>query len=228
MHGGGDGNERSGAARLRGAEPRFLARLRGIAARLTGGEGVDRTLGDMLAIVDGLVPLRAAVLVLEEQTGVTVRSWRSDAVNPKTSDVLAGEAFQEYVRMRPGSVLKRRVTHATLQVPARARCPGGESENFPLRVDETRLVGVLHIHPVRDLEIADRFFLETVASIASIALDRLRERAGRDAGLITDRTQRELLALVSHDLRNLSASCASTWTCSTRPIPRTWPAACAP
>ena len=155
------------------------------------------------------VPLRVAVMV-EVRGGASSVALRAQGVPDEEVELAAAHARSCLLRLTglasldPGLL---QIHPDPLPLAARAGAPGRSPfAALPLLLERREVCGVLYVRGARALGEADLAFLSAAADQISLAWDghaawqrevRLRERAEA-----LDRAQKDLVAVVSHDLRN--------------------------
>ena len=156
------------------------------------------------------VPLRVALLV-EARGGVANSiALRAPGVPDAEVELAAAHARSCLRRLAGGTALepgRLQIHPEPLPPTARAGAPGRSPfAALPLLLERREVCGALYVRGARALGEADLAFLSAAADQISLAWDghaawqrevRLRERAEA-----LDRAQQDLVAVVSHDLRN--------------------------
>ena len=206
-----------------------LLRLYEISKRLTRFQTGTGTVPEVLALVSGSVPLRSAVLMLDQGAPPMNRTrlvaWRAVDVTPPQlllAKARAKTGYAYFVRAAVG-VDEEAGAYLLPSTPPRSGTTG-VFVLLPLVVQHDRVFGALQIESDAPLDEADLTFLNAMVNQLAIALDRVTviesneaivavEIARRAAiavenASLYETAQREvqarqdLLSTVSHDLRN--------------------------
>ena len=157
-----------------------LARLYEISKILTRFASVERTVPEVLALVSEVVPLRSAVLMLEDRTTRPPRTraivWHGENVSPtqlRAARAYAKTAYASLVR----SVPDLEEEAGADPIPESIRpLPELGREGFivlPLVVGRLEIFGALQLEGFSRLDEADLRFANAVVNQLAIALDRI-------------------------------------------------------
>jgi len=177
--------------------------------KLLAAEGED---GVALRCIGRTVPLRVAMLVtLSGGTAQTVAA-RGAGVSDAEIETAAAHARDCLARLclLPAPALAQgaySVEPDPLPVGRRTSAPGRSAfAALPLVLGRSEIAGVLYVRGAGGLREADLAFLSAAADHLSLARDRRlaweREVRLRERAEALDRAQQDLVAVVSHDLRN--------------------------
>ncbi len=186
-----------------------LRRLYELGKLLTSYEGAG-SLPELLQRVARTVPLRLALVLDASVSPPRLVAAHAGAVDgPELAAAI--EHARDCVRRLSGALPAPAlvtVDPAPLPLSPRLRKPParGSFAALPLLQDLRAVMGVLYVRGGRPLVEADLAFLSAAADQLSLACDRhaawQREVRLRERAEALDRAQKELIAVVSHDLRN--------------------------
>ncbi|HMI84519.1 MAG TPA: ATP-binding protein [Polyangiaceae bacterium] len=173
-------NRKRAPAVMEGQHQR-LKRLYEISKRLTRFESIARTLPEVLALISESVPVRTAILILEEQGdqgGSRTRAitWHAEGLSTERLRAAQAQASATY------SYLARKASHleeeaGTVRLPASSTPPlEPEQSGFlllPLVVDQGPVFGALQIEAPTGLDEMDLMFINAMVGQLAIALDRI-------------------------------------------------------
>jgi len=155
------------------------------------------------------VPLRVAMLVALQGGAARTVAARAAGVPEGELQAALAHARSCLSRLCGQPVLDGTVAVDPEPLPAgHRRAPPGSSPfaALPLLLGRSEVVGVLYVRGARGLREADLAFLSAAADHLSLARDRRlawdREVRLRERAEALDRAQKDLVAVVSHDLRN--------------------------
>ena len=187
---------------------RRLQRLYDISKRLLCFQTDEATVPEVLALVDQSVPLRVAILTLENQSEGgprRVMTWHSEGISEAKLRVAMTRAKKVY-----GSLVQRgdiwgaeEVTGASVPLFARTIWPLADNEevlNFvvlPLVVDHLAIFGAVYLEAGTRIGEADLVFLNAVVNQLAIALDRSAMVAARQEKAEARRAAAEALAVAA-------------------------------
>jgi signal transduction histidine kinase len=205
----------AGAARERRAPDRFdlsYARLRQLyeLGKLLGTAEPTAAIPELLRCLGRTIPLRVAMLVeLAASAAHTVAARASGVPDPEL-ELAAGHARACLARLAGTKELAQgRLQIEAEPLPLAARRGAAGRSPFaalPLLLDRREVCGALYVRGARALGEADLAFLSAAADQISLAWDRhaawQREVRLRERAEALDRAQKDLVAVVSHDLRN--------------------------
>ena len=167
-------------------------------------ESVERTVPEVLALMSEVVPLRSAVLMLEDRTGL--RSWTRAIVwhaeGASASRLRAAKAHAKtaYAYLtRTTSNVEEEAGATSLRASAPLP-PESGSEGFvllPLVIDQHRIFGALQVQGATKLDEADLTFVNATVNQLAIALDRIAVVAAKHAVAKAGQVAAELLAETS-------------------------------
>ena len=204
-----------GAARERRATDRLdlgYARLRQLyeLGKLLGSNEPASAAPEALRCLGRTVPLRLAMVVETAAGSAHTVAVRANGVADAELDLAADHARSCLARLAgvtefaPG----RMQVDAEPLTPSGKRGAPGRSPfaALPLLLDRRAVCGALYVRGARALGEADLAFLSAAADQISLAWDRhaawQREVRLRERAEALDRAQKDLVAVVSHDLRN--------------------------
>ena len=171
---------------------RRLERLYEISKLLTDFDRIERTVPRTLGILGTVLPLRTAVLVLDDGQASLTLAWHAEGVAPTAEDAACERARAGY----------RYLVSRASSEPWRA----SDVERLillPLVVDHGRVFGALSLECTAALREPDLAFVNAVGNQIAIAIGRQHaideKQAVAEAAI---RARQELLATVSHDLKN--------------------------
>ncbi len=206
--------QRPGAARERRSPERFdlgYARLRQLyeLGKLLGASEAPAP-PEVLRCLGRTVPLRVAMLVDIRAGAAHAVAARAHGVPEDELELAAGHARRCLSRLAGVTELaagRLRIEPEPLPLAARLGAPGRcPFAALPLLLDRRTVCGALYVRGARALGEADLAFLCAAADQISLALDRhaawQREVRLRERAEALDRAQKDLVAVVSHDLRN--------------------------
>jgi signal transduction histidine kinase len=213
---GAQGSLRSaGASRERRAPDRFdlgYARLRQLyeLGKLLGTAEPTAAIPELLRWLARAVPLRVAMLMELAQGAAQTVAARASGVPDPELELAAAHARACLSRLAgtPGLGQGRLQIEAEPLPLAARRGAAGRSPfaALPLLLDRREVCGALYVRGARALGEADLAFLSAAADQISLAWDRhaawQREVRLRERAEALDRAQKDLVAVVSHDLRN--------------------------
>jgi PAS domain S-box-containing protein len=204
---------KEGAAQADRAQRR-LQHLYEISKLLMRFESVDRTVPKILGLFTETVPVRIAMLMLDEQgedTRTRVVVWRSEGTSQARLQAAMAHAQTAYGYLR-GSTVELHLEAATGESPLSSITPpspdAGGNAGFvvlPLVVEHGRIFGALQVESAEPLDEADLMFVNAVVNQLAIALDRLASVAARQAEAAAGQAAAERKATqLSALLENLS------------------------
>jgi len=180
-----------------------LARLYEISKVLTRFASVERTVPEVLALVSEAVPLRSAVLMLEDRTTSSPRTraiiWHGENVNAsqlRAARAHAKTAYTSLVRSAPD--LEEEAGAAP--IPESTRPPALGREGFvvlPLVVGRREIFGALQLEGFARLDEADLTFANAVVNQLAIALDRIAVVLAKQVAAKAGQVSSEFLANAS-------------------------------
>ena len=183
-----------------------LRQLYELGKLLNAGDGSP---AEVLACLGRTVPLRVAMLVETSAGAAHTVALRAPGVDDAELDAAVGHARACLARLAGASSLEPgRLESGPLEGrPSRARAPvRSPFAAVPLVLDRRAVCGVLYVRGAKALAEADLAFLSAAADQISLARDRRaawqREVRLRERAEALDRAQKDLVAVVSHDLRN--------------------------
>ncbi len=186
-----------------------LRRLYELSKLLTSYDGPD-SVPELLQRVAQTVPLRIALVLDASARPPRLVAARAATVGDQELAAAiehAGACVARLSGVTPAPALVT-VDPAPLQLATRLRKPParGSFAALPLVQDLRAVMGVLYVRGGQPLVEADLAFLSAAADQLSLASDRhaawQREIRLRERAEALDRAQKELIAVVSHDLRN--------------------------
>ncbi len=204
-----------GAGRDRRAADRLdlgYARLRQLyeLGALLGSTDAKAAAPQALRCLGHTMPLRVAMLIEVSAGSAHTFALRAQAVPDAEVDLAAAHARSCLARLAGVTQLAQgrlELGAEPLPLPAKSGAPGRSPfAALPLLLDRREVSGALYVRGARALGEADLAFLSAAADQISLAWDghvawqrevRLRQRAEA-----LDRAQKDLVAVVSHDLRN--------------------------
>ncbi|MCA1827561.1 MAG: HAMP domain-containing histidine kinase [Myxococcales bacterium] len=165
---------------------------------------------DALCCLGQTVPLRVAMLVETTGGAAHIVAVRAAGVDDGEVEAAAAHARTCVARLAGVASLEQgrlRVEDVTLPVAPR---PGAAGRSpfaaVPLVLERRTVRGALYVRGAKALGEADLAFLSAAADQISLAWDRhaawQREVQLRERAEALDKAQKELVAVVSHDLRN--------------------------
>ncbi len=158
-----------------------LRHLYDISTLLTRFEGAHRTLPEVVAVAARALPVRTAVLVLEEGGALHSHVWKRDDLDEGASDVAVARAREAYAWFTGSAAQADEGTappsRRTLPVRAAAAAVGAASTDArfivsPLVVARGRVFGLLQIEGVGPLDEGDLFFINSAGCQLAVAIDR--------------------------------------------------------
>ena len=210
---GGEGAPRERRSRELDLGYAQLRQLHELGKLLAGAEAVE---APALRCLSRVVPLRVAIVAEAAGGEARILAARAAPVGDDELEAAAAHARACLSRLCDGEALTRgpmEVDPAPLPMPRR---PGSAGRSpfvaVPLLFGQSRqargdgIGGVLYLRGARALNEADLAFLSAAADHLSLTLDRKaawrREVQLRERAEALDRGQKDLVAVVSHDLRN--------------------------
>ena len=170
----------------------------------------DESPPEVLRCLGRTVPLRVAMLV--ETSGGAAHTLAVRAPGVADAEVEAAIAHARACTARLAGVPslaqgRVEIDEVPLAAPAKARLPvHSPFVAVPLVLDRRAVCGALYVRGAKALGEADLAFLSAAADQISLARDRRaawqREVHLRERAEALDRGQKDLVAVVSHDLRN--------------------------
>jgi len=165
---------------------------------------------DALRCLGKTVPLRVAMLVETAGGAAHTVAVRAPGVDDAEVDVASAHARTCVARLAGVPSLEQgrlRVDEAPLPTATKPGAPGRSPfAAVPLVLERRTVRGALYVRGAKALGEADLAFLSAAADQISLAWDRhaawQREVQLRERAEALDRAQKELVAVVSHDLRN--------------------------
>ena len=206
--------------------PRRLEALYEIGKLFARFENVEQTFEPVLCIVAKTLPLRSAILVETEDGRSRMTVWPSggqDSAHTRAAKERVAAAYAYLVGAASTESLGLLESAATPPLPGQEEAEGDFARRFiliPLVVANQSLFGALQIEGARPLDKSDLMFVNAIANQLAIALDRDRARrrdiarreyaealAAENARLYEQerqavRVREQILAIVSHDLKN--------------------------
>jgi signal transduction histidine kinase len=195
---------------LTGAATRVNDQLRHlyeISKQLTRFESIERSVPQVLSLLSESVPLRIAILMLEQETPATNHTrailWHAEGVTE--AELRAAKA---HARTAYGYVV--RASTEVEDIPGSRRLPSTlppSSETrktgfvlLPLVVEHSQVFGALQIQGERALDEPDLMFLNAVVNQLAIALDRVAVIESKQAEAESGRVVAEFLSTASEIL----------------------------
>lgn len=175
-----------------------LQHLYDISRLLTRFQTCERTMPEVMDLINHTLPLRNAIVVLESGDAPQTITWQAADETPlrlRVAKTHAQEAYRDLVHSRVDLEREEARTLEDPPLPAGATDMQPEAKNhfvmLPFSVSHGSIFGALQIESVGELEEPDLFFIDAVVSQLSIALDRnstdraLRASEARLAGIIS-------------------------------------------
>ncbi len=200
----------AGAALSPGQSKRAIDRLDHlykISKRLTRFDGVESSMPEVLALVGELVPLRSAILMLEQRSAPTgaTRSiaWQSDDLSPAQLTEARAHATKAYGYLVP------KVTPASDEpgsgrlsstAPVSVRSEKTKYVVLPLVIDHSEIFGAIQLECVEELDESTLAFLDAMVNQVAIALDRALVIESNQAVELAQHFGSDLLSRISATL----------------------------
>jgi signal transduction histidine kinase len=166
-------------------------------------ESVEQTVPEVLALVSEVVPLRIAVLMLEDRTAQRPRiraiAWHAEGASAsrlRAAKAHAKTAYAYLTRTVPNVEEEAGAAPLPASIPPP---PESGKEGFvllPLVIDQHRIFGALEMEGATRLDETDLTFVNAIVNQLAIALDRIAQVKQ------AIQARQDLLAFVSHDLKN--------------------------
>ena len=193
---------------------RRLEHLYEVSKLLADFEDPDRTVSAALALTSGTLPLRSAILIIATAEQLKMVTWRAEGHTDESMAAAKAHAETTYaylVGASPSEMFELREHSGGAALPRQAMAQLAPKDQgrflvIPLVVGRQPVFGALQLESATSLQRADLVFVNAIANQLAIALDRnrawqrditLRERAEE-----ATRMREQILAVVSHDLRN--------------------------
>jgi signal transduction histidine kinase/DNA-binding response OmpR family regulator len=185
-----------------------LKRLYDISKQLTRFDTIARTVPEVLARLSESVPLRTAILMLEQRAVPENRThailWHSDDVDAAGLGEATAHAKTAYAYLVHKSSWIIEEEPGSRRLPSSSPPPpGGRKSGFvflPLVVEHHQIFGALQVEGVTGLDEADLAFLNAVVNQLAIALDRVAAIESRQVAAHAGMRAAEFLADVSATL----------------------------
>jgi DNA-binding response OmpR family regulator len=185
-----------------------LKRLYDISKQLTRFDTIARTVPEVLARLSESVPLRTAILMLEQRAVPENRThailWHSDDVDAAGLGEATAHAKTAYAYLVHKSSWIIEEEPGARRLPSSSPPPpGGRKSGFvflPLVVEHHQIFGALQVEGVTGLDEADLAFLNAVVNQLAIALDRVAAIESRQVAAHAGMRAAEFLADVSATL----------------------------
>jgi PAS domain S-box-containing protein len=204
------------------AENRHLLHLYEISKLLTGSRNAEETVPAICTLATAAVPLRAAVLVLEENPRATPRAiaWQAPHSTPMQLAAVRERAQAAFAYLKGDAAAPPSASDPALQGAASgadARGPPVEEAFIvlPMVVSRGQVFGALQLQATAALDEADLLFLSALVNQLAVALDReatVRARqADAESRRSTARTEqlRAEVSRASAEARELEARAMS-------------------
>lgn len=156
-----------------------LRRLYEISKRLARLDDIQATVPQVLALVSESVPLRSAILVIEEQYSREPLSraiaWHTEGVTASRLRYAKSRATAAYAYLSTNGSPVREEDGSTSLPSSLPPPPDSHESRFvllPLVVDQGRIFGALQIESASPLDEADLLFVNATVGQLAIALDR--------------------------------------------------------
>ena len=179
-----------------------LRLLYAISTLLTRFASLERTIPDVFATISRAIPLRSAILVLDERGRPEPRMlvWQREKGKRKGRRMapVKARARALYAYLQGGSPLEPGLSpHGLAELRGTAASAAGIL--LPLVGGSARIFGAVHFEGAAPLDELDLLFLDTVGNQLAIAIDRHMVAEGKLATLVAERSAAELETQTARD-----------------------------
>jgi signal transduction histidine kinase len=191
-----------------------LEHLYEVSKLLAAFEDLDRTVSAALALTSGTLPLRSAILINATTEDLEMVTWRAEDHTDESmaaSKAHAQAAYAYLVGASPAAMFELTEHSGGAALPRQAMpelapMDRGRFLVIPLVVGRQPVFGAMQLESATSLQREDLVFVNAIANQLAIALDRhrawQRDITLREQAEEATRMRDQILAVVSHDLRN--------------------------